>query len=202
VQTTEAIFTDKIRRNAWRGVSSLSGSGSDLEHTKEIIEQLPRLFRDLRIASILDIPCGDCHWMRRVDLGGIRYIGADVVTSLVDANRKKWKAPAVEFRRLDLLMDDLPTVDLVFCRDCLVHFSLVDVHRALDNICRSMFGLLADDHVHGPHNEHRHPDGPMARAQSGSCTVQLFHRPCGSSTNSAGKGWRACGQIAWLVADR
>ena len=34
-------------------------------------------------------------------------------------------------------MDPLPEADLVFVRDCLVHFSYTDVFRALRNICRS-----------------------------------------------------------------
>jgi hypothetical protein len=38
---------------------------------------------------------------------------------------------------LTLFASKLPTVDLIFCRDCLVHFSFDDIRRALQNICRS-----------------------------------------------------------------
>jgi len=36
-----------------------------------------------------------------------------------------------------LSSDSLPAVDMIFCRDCLVHFSYKDVLKALGNIKRS-----------------------------------------------------------------
>ena len=38
---------------------------------------------------------------------------------------------------LDLVEGDLPTVDLIFCRDCLVHFSARLAMKAIGNIKRS-----------------------------------------------------------------
>lgn len=38
---------------------------------------------------------------------------------------------------MDLIGDKLPKVDLVLCRDCLVHFSFDDVFAALRNIVSS-----------------------------------------------------------------
>ncbi len=35
------------------------------------------------------------------------------------------------------MKDELPEVDLIFCRDCLVHFSHSDIFKALTNIRRS-----------------------------------------------------------------
>lgn len=133
---TEELFADKMRRNAWRGGASVSGRGSDLDQTAEVVAQLPQLLREFRIKTMLDVPCGDYHWMRLVDRTGIHYIGGDIVTSLVEQNRQ-WESPDVEFRRLDLLTDAVPTVDLVFCRDCLVHLSNADAQRAVRNIVAS-----------------------------------------------------------------
>ena len=42
-----------------------------------------------------------------------------------------------EFRRLDLCSDELPKADVVLCRDCLVHLSLANVRRAVENLKRS-----------------------------------------------------------------
>jgi SAM-dependent methyltransferase len=134
--STEQIFTGIYRRKAWGGRQSASGTGSDAEETAVLIRELPVLFRELGVTSVLDLPCGDFHWMRHVDLSGIDYTGADIVDGLVARNRLHETA-TVRFRQLNLLTDDLPRVDLVFCRDCLVHFSSHDVRRALDNIARS-----------------------------------------------------------------
>ncbi|MGE7610416.1 class I SAM-dependent methyltransferase, partial [Peribacillus frigoritolerans] len=39
----------------------------------------------------------------------------------------------VQFFHMDITKDRLPTGDLILCRDCLVHFSLSDIHSALNN---------------------------------------------------------------------
>lgn len=133
---TELVFTDKYSRNAWRGVESVSGTGSDLSQTRVIAAEIPRLLHELGVVSMLDIPCGDFNWMRTVDLSGIRYIGADIVKNLVDRNRS-FERENVAFTHANLLTDDLPKVDLILCRDCLVHFSSADIRRALNNMQRS-----------------------------------------------------------------
>jgi len=73
--------------------------------------------------------------MKTVELGDVQYIGADIVPEMIERNKLDY--PTIDFRCLDLTSDELPEVDLVFCRDCLVHFSLEDCHKALTNIKRS-----------------------------------------------------------------
>jgi hypothetical protein len=135
--STEAIFTDIYKLNAWGGEDSVSGPGSDADQTSVITRELPELFGAIKVSTILDIPCGDFHWMKTVDLTNIDYTGADVVHDLVKKNRARYARDGVRFERLDLLEDELPTVDLILCRDCLVHLSFADIASALGNICRS-----------------------------------------------------------------
>jgi hypothetical protein len=131
------VFDEIHRRNHWGSSESLSGTGSDQRQTARIVAELPGLLRRHGVESMLDVPCGDFNWMSRVDLSGIDYTGGDIVTALVEANNERYARDGVGFRRLDLLSDPLPQVDLVFCRDCLVHFSLADVRRALANVAAS-----------------------------------------------------------------
>jgi hypothetical protein len=84
---------------------------------------------------MLDIPCGDFHWMNKVDLTNIEYTGADIVKELIERNIKEYGRDGVHFQHLNLIKDKLPRVDLVFCRDCLVHLSFADIFLALDNVC-------------------------------------------------------------------
>ena len=136
IRPSEDIFRDKFARNAWRGAESVSGTGSDLEQTRVVIQELPRLLRSLGVSTLLDLPCGDFNWMRQVDLSGVRYIGADVVPEIV-AHNARFTTPEITFTRLNLLTGQLPRVDAIFCRDCLVHLSFADIERALTNIVRS-----------------------------------------------------------------
>lgn len=136
-KSVEHVFEDIVVQNQWGGAESVSGRGSDIDQARAIIAALPELFGSLSIHSILDIPCGDFSWMKHVDLDGIDYLGADIVTQLIVRNASVFETDNVRFRRLDLLTDELPGVDLVICRDCLVHFSYRDVFRALRSICSS-----------------------------------------------------------------
>lgn len=133
----EEVFTHIFRRNYWGGVASISGSGSDAFQARVLVRELPGLLRTLGVTSLLDIPCGDFEWMRTIDLGSVAYVGADIVPELVHRNRVTHSSSQREFVRLDLLRDALPGVGLVLCRDCLVHFSLADIRRALTNISAS-----------------------------------------------------------------
>jgi hypothetical protein len=114
-----------------------SGVGSDLEITRPIAASLPGLLQSLSVRSMLDIPCGDFLWMRHVDLESTIYTGGDIIETLVDAHQRLHASPERSFRVLDIVASDLPKADLIFCRDCLVHFSHRLVKRAINNIKRS-----------------------------------------------------------------
>ena len=131
------IFTDIYRNNAFGGKDSVSGPGSDVDQTTVITSELPALFNALNISTILDIPCGDFYWMKSVDLNNIDYTGADIVKELIQNNSAKYARDGVRFQYLNLIKDKMPKVDLIFCRDCLVHFSFSDIGLALDNVCNS-----------------------------------------------------------------
>ena len=132
------VFTDIYHRRGFGGMESFSGEGSDVLRTTHLREELGRLFQSLGIKTLLDIPCGDFNWMRKVDLTGIRCTGADVVEELVRGNSKLYTGLlGVDFQVLDITTDNLPQVDLILCRDCLVHFSFENVFKALENVCWS-----------------------------------------------------------------
>lgn len=75
--------------------------------------------------------------MQNVDLSGIDYTGADIVSALIEKNKEQYGRDSVRFQKLDLITDPLPSMDLVLCRDCLVHLSYEDIFRALRNVCDS-----------------------------------------------------------------
>jgi hypothetical protein len=122
--------------NLWGDIHSVSGSGSTLEQTTKIRNDLPQVIKDLNIESMLDIPCGDYFWMRHVnfDFSLLKsYVGADIVEDLIFDNLK-YANQNISFRCINLVLDNIPTVDLIFCRDCLVHLSLIDIFKAITNI--------------------------------------------------------------------
>ena len=133
----DEVFEEIYHRNTWHGQVSISGRGSDPDQTGVLVDRLSSLLKELDVSTMLDIPCGDFQWMSTVDLDDVDYVGADIVRDLVEKNREHYAGEDVRFEHLNLIEDPLPEVDLVFCRDCLVHFSFRDCFRALENICES-----------------------------------------------------------------
>ena len=130
-------FSAIYRGNGFVGTESLSGAGSTRFQTRVIRQKLPELFRELGVRSVLDIPCGDFHWMRDVDLSDIHYTGADLVDDMVRKNQRLFGSPLRAFERINLITDPLPAADLVFCRDCLVHLPYEDALAAIETIRKS-----------------------------------------------------------------
>ena len=129
----ESLFTGIYHNNLRLGDESVSGPGSCLAQTAEIRQRLPLLVSAFDIKSMLDAPCGDFLWLRDVNLRLEEYIGADIVPQLVAQNQARHGTPGRRFVMLDITADLLPQVDLIFCRDCLVHFSYAEIDRALRN---------------------------------------------------------------------
>lgn len=132
-KSPEEVFHSIIKTKAWGDRESICGSGSTSEQTTAIRKGIPKIIEYFIVSSLLDIPCGDFHWMNMVDLKGVQYIGADIVSGLIELN-SKYISDNINFIRLDIIKDPLPKVDLILTRDCFVHFSLNDIFRALRNI--------------------------------------------------------------------
>jgi SAM-dependent methyltransferase len=154
-----SIFDRVYQEHRWPGPDSKSGPGSSLQQTAVIRDQLPKLIAELGITSVLDIPCGDLNWMHHVDLGSTRYIGADIVESMIAFNTQRYASGTREFRVLDVAHDELPSVDLIFCRDCLVHLSNRLVHKALARIVQSRSTYLLTTTFPARTKNHNIPTG-------------------------------------------
>ena len=128
------IFEDIVRHKKWK--KSTCGPGSTIGYTKNIREKLKPLLIKHKIKSMFDAPCGDYSWMGMINVQEVvEYSGGDIVEFLIADNKKQY--PAVNFKVFDLTTDDIPDVDLLFCRDCLLHLSFADIDRVFANISRS-----------------------------------------------------------------
>jgi hypothetical protein len=121
--------------NLWGADTSASGVGSELAATAAIRERLPGLLKEHSVRSLLDAPCGDHRWMASLDLDLDRYIGMDIVPSIIEPLQRRYQGDARRtFLLGDLTREALPRCDLIISRDCLVHFSFATLERALRNL--------------------------------------------------------------------
>ena len=131
------VFSDIYERNDWENPESRSGKCATVEATNLIRQELPPLLKKLKVKSMLDAPCGDFNWMKHTKLDLEKYIGGDIVPDLIARNRELYTNEVRQFRVIDITKDEIPAVDLIFCRDCLIHLSLNYMAAAIDNFKKS-----------------------------------------------------------------
>lgn len=143
----QVVFREIWASNYWGDQESESGTGSNLHETAVLRSRLASLLASLAVRSLLDVPCGDFHWMKEVRLPpGLTYVGGDIVEQIVARNRNCYGGETRLFRKMDLMRDSLPAADLILCRDCFVHFSFVDIFKAVGNLKRSGSKYLLTTH--------------------------------------------------------
>lgn len=130
----KTVFDEIYEKNKWNSKESVSGVGSTLRKTKMIREFLPEIIAKAGIKSILDAPCGDFNWMKEVELGDTKYIGGDIVKDLADKCNEKYADENRSFVQLDIATQELPKVDAILCRDCMIHLPNEKVIEVLKNI--------------------------------------------------------------------
>lgn len=129
----------KVFEQGWPGRGTVCGWGSQLEHTQEIREYLPRIIKSYGITSINDAGCGDLCWMQTLDFEGVSYKGYDV------CERHTWLAlreVGWDLSILDITSEDMRPADLVICRDVFIHLPNDMILKALDRFKRQHKFLL------------------------------------------------------------
>ena len=135
----ENVFAAIYRRNLWSGMESRSGRASSLGHTARVREALPKLIHKYGIQTMVDVPCGDFHWMRELNPQQLirEYWGFDIVTELAKQNQERFGSATVHFGALDIAATIPPAADLILCRHLLIHLPLQDCLKVIRNFKQS-----------------------------------------------------------------
>jgi len=147
----ETVFKKIYSRNIWGSQESVSGVGSEKYYTENIRSWLVLNIPKYQIRNIVDSPCGDFNWMRYVlENVSVDYLGIDIVYDLIDRNTKKYSNKNISFRKSNIVDQPIPDCDLLIVRDCLFHFSYIDIDRFLKNINKTNYKfLLTTSHITG-----------------------------------------------------
>lgn len=129
----EEIFTTIYQRNLWQSSESVSGKGSEINATQVIINTLPKTFEKYKIRTIVDAPCGDYNWFKKINYNFEKYYGIDIVESIIESNKNKYYSENTHFIQGDILTNIIPKVDLIFCRDCFIHLSNYEIIDCIKN---------------------------------------------------------------------
>src|SRR5262245_44311094 len=110
---TGEIFGGIYDRGEWGNDGS--GQGSNPSAAESYLPILQHVVSNVR--SVVDVGCGDWQFSRHVDWTGIRYLGLDVVSSVIEQNRARFAQPGIQFECVDVLVGRPPRADLLVCKD-------------------------------------------------------------------------------------
>ena len=143
------IFSAIYKINYWGDNESVSGPGSNNKNTKQLIKKLKFVINKYKIKKIVDAPCGDFNWIKKLILGSnINYIGIDIVKELIKKNQKTYESNKIKFYNLNLITKKIPECDLIICRDFVFHLSNKDVLLFFKNLLKTNFKyILISNHT-------------------------------------------------------
>ena len=148
-----ARFTTVYENRLWGDQGSVSGPGSrkDNPMVASAIAALTDVIERFHITSIADIPCGDFHFLEEtITRACVHYVGFDIVSQLIDENRRKW--PDLDFEQIDIASDVPPPFDLIFSKELLIHLDNRCVVETLSNMKRSGSKYLLASNSFGVEN--------------------------------------------------
>lgn len=153
-----------FKENRWGNAESVSGGGSALSSPSvlQAVQGLEEVIRRFHIRSMNDVPCGDFYWIPLI-LGRfpqLEYHGFDIVDDLIDWNR--WRFPERKFDVADISESILPQVDLIFCKDLLLHIPFYAIAQGLRNFKLSGTRFLLVTSISGVENKDIVIDEPGA----------------------------------------
>ena len=125
-------FNNIYSNNIWNNNNNkipLSGPGSSLDNTKELVSYLNNL---KGFNSCLDIGCGDLTWISKTSLFNENYIGIDVSDYIIGKNKKTFNN--MKFYTINAVNGKLFDAELFICRDVMFHLNREDNIQLLKNI--------------------------------------------------------------------
>lgn len=143
VDPTEVVFSTIYAQKLWG--DNPSGDGSKPENTRLYRTFLQNFLREHQIQSVVDIGCGDWAFSRLMDWKGISYTGYDICKDLVEVNQKQFGSSSIHFIYGNGTRFDLPSADLLICKDVLQHLPNDEILRLSSQFKKYKHILLIND---------------------------------------------------------
>ena len=161
------VFGEIYARNMWGSEDgdSLSGSGSTPSQAAAYSDFVREFVARHAIRTVVDLGCGDYRVGRMLRVPGVKYVGVDIVPTVIERNRARHGDDLTEFICLDFLRDPAPPGDLCLVRQVLQHLSNAEIATALKRLGGYRFALVTE-HLPAPD----------------SLTVPNLDKPHGSDT--------------------
>jgi hypothetical protein len=127
-KSTEQVFSEIYKKNRWGGKKGqfCSGDGSsNIAITGPYIDKIMSLSEEFDFArkTCVDLGCGDFQIGSKISGLFRNYIGVDIVSNLIEYNRNQHGSEKIQFKKIDITNENLPSGNVCFLRQVLQHLS-------------------------------------------------------------------------------
>ena len=178
---TKKAMEQVYEMNLWgsNNAEFYSGVGS---HQPEIIEPYIEVVTSFLNSfenpiSVCDLGCGDFNIGKELFKNTEKYVAVDIVSNLIEHNKKTFKSDNLEFRCLDIAVDDLPSADCILLRQVLQHLSNTEVQNVVEKLVNFKYIILTEHLPEGtftPNKDIISGQGIRLKKQSG---INLLKAP-------------------------
>lgn len=162
IRNHKEVFTNIYDKEVW-GKGKGSGTGSSIDYCKRYVEFLEKFLIDNKIKRVLDLGCGDWQFSQHVNWGKSKYVGLDVVKSVIRANKRQFTTTGIKFKVTDIskpnliepyLKDDVRQVILI--KDVLMHWNDKEIIKWM----KKFYKLIGPNHYVLITNNYKHMRSP------------------------------------------
>ncbi len=145
----EEKFSYIYNNNMWGGDKNFnSGSGS---HNPNIINPYLKVIKEFlkkqHMPTLVDCGCGDFNVGKNFLSLSKKYYAIDIFQNIIDLNKSKFNYQNLEFLKLDIVEDNIPSGDVCIVRQILQHLSNQDIFSFINNIKNKFKFLLVTEHL-------------------------------------------------------
>ena len=166
----EQVYEMKL----WGGTKSDFYSGIGSHHSEVIKPYLATLTTFLTSFEcplvVCDLGCGDFNVGKELVKHTKNYVAVDIVSDLIAHNKEKNQEENLEFRCLDIAVDDLPSGDCAILRQVLQHLSNAEVQSILSKLTAFKYVIVTEHLPEGdfaPNKDIISGQGTRLKKQSG-----------------------------------
>lgn len=149
-----------------------SGEGSHRpEIVKPYVEFVTNFLTSFENSLVVcDLGCGDFNVGKELVKHTKKYLAVDIVSDLIERNKKNFTAENLEFQCLDIAVDDLPSGDCAILRQVLQHLSNAEIQKIIRKLTNFKFLILTEHLPFGefiPNKDIISGQGTRLKKQSG-----------------------------------
>jgi SAM-dependent methyltransferase len=130
--STHGPFDQIYSEGGWGGMGS--GPGSLPRNAQPYVDFVYSTLIRHKVSTVVDVGCGDWQMWPPGVFDNVRYVGYDVVASVIESNRAQVGSQNREFYVADAMHSPLPAGDLLLCKEVLQHLPNSTVHDFLERV--------------------------------------------------------------------